>query len=1154
MPIDITTFNEKFRNKLVWTQQKGWIRGLGAVKHLIWKGFLKADSGKIASVPSFYIYVSVDDSTKDVSAALYGNLKFKERPTQRDLTLVDSSKLGKSDVMSDEFLLGALNDKYGLEMADFAGGLRTGGFNYEFLRTFLMQESLVNMERKTITNVYLRKTEQPPPTSIVNYGVETVTLSMESGGTGGVHLKRPSNSLKEATADFYRTIRELKSAGCVEGKGIPEGATTATWDFELNMPRSMGDAIRKSLEAPSEEVGYQEPVESNLEQTSSGRNWFKAAQDYTPWMHGTGTLPDVGTLESKIGTPDVDMNQIKAYLSAGIVENAKKVVDGYNPSLLKNIAFIWNLSDQSAFGVYIPALDQAIKEERVKKVLRQKGYEIQDQGQPGGGFTAIHQQKPKDQIDREVQETYKQLDMMPGTNFGINVNKIVSESQQQAKSMVEGIKKAGIPLDPQGEQEIMNGVQTIHLAGTIVHEAVHAQGSTSEGPSEQAEMDITNHLLQVFTEQQRQKAVARAKNTPQQAPSVMENPTVQGKFDEYVKKMFPEFHASKGASIEPSWFRLASNVLGFDKSAQYGAQFMKTNPREEIGPAPWVGELWDAGVGAIEVMLGKFRRATPFSNNNSLEKQMREREKQRWGTKVDANESEEELLGKDREPLVAYKSTETLLEDKRTKPLMMPVKAATEGTVKTAYFMEGDESEFNFGALSNVMTPLGGVDHPISERVLTGPRADADLFCDWEQIRKLPRYNPEYQDNFGSNKGPYYVWKDWALEPQTWDDIMEQKNRFMQRSLVASAKPEGEKRMPISKMDTIALVHVLLAAHDKIEMGGIKGTRFFCTNHVAPRLEEFFENDKDMRVDIFNGGGDGLAYVWVVNSSIGREYVEKAEAWASGKSKAIGDHNVFDYIVGLASFRKEVITALIDLVTEVCRQYGVTDVYVVGGFPRSLAMKESWDSIHDLDFSGSWPSQCLKIGGAVAEQIGITDVEIFHRTMTMSWQHMGIKCDFRGDAAPIDVRDLMRKEGIKTTPLNLDVYSRDFTINMFVYSLADRKVYDVTKLGEQSIKDKIIRTFFDPNTIVQKCPLIILRAIKYAVRYGFRIKDDLSDAMKRHSDLVFDGRYSDERLSKALSELLSEGKEKAVGLIEEYNVGRLLSLGGDDNASSDKTD
>jgi tRNA nucleotidyltransferase/poly(A) polymerase len=131
-----------------------------------------------------------------------------------------------------------------------------------------------------------------------------------------------------------------------------------------------------------------------------------------------------------------------------------------------------------------------------------------------------------------------------------------------------------------------------------------------------------------------------------------------------------------------------------------------------------------------------------------------------------------------------------------------------------------------------------------------------------------------------------------------------------------------------------------------------------------------------------------------------------------------------------SEIRDAIFKEIIEAVRNICKEYGVNDIYLVGGYPRDLVLGSS---PVDLDFSGAWPNQCVKVGGLTAERLGVGDTDFYHRTMTLSFEYKGVKVDFRGNYTPLEIRKNLREKGIKTTPLNIDIYNRDFTINMFIY-------------------------------------------------------------------------------------------------------------------------
>ncbi len=147
--------------------------------------------------------------------------------------------------------------------------------------------------------------------------------------------------------------------------------------------------------------------------------------------------------------------------------------------------------------------------------------------------------------------------------------------------------------------------------------------------------------------------------------------------------------------------------------------------------------------------------------------------------------------------------------------------------------------------------------------------------------------------------------------------------------------------------------------------------------------------------------------------------------------------------------------------------------------------------------------------------------------------------DFRGNFTPVDVRDIMRKNGIKVTALNYDVYARDFTVNSLLYDFINNKIYDITGMGVKDVENKTLKTIFDPEEILPRNPLIITRAIIMALR-GYTIVPELSDVMMSKSDDLFSGSISGLRLAYEYDKIIKY--EKGNELLKDYGLFRLKNV------------
>ena len=103
-----------------------------------------------------------------------------------------------------------------------------------------------------------------------------------------------------------------------------------------------------------------------------------------------------------------------------------------------------------------------------------------------------------------------------------------------------------------------------------------------------------------------------------------------------------------------------------------------------------------------------------------------------------------------------------------------------------------------------------------------------------------------------------------------------------------------------------------------------------------------------------------------------------------------------------------------------------------------------------------------------------------------------------------------------------DAERRDFTVNSLFYNLHTREVEDWTKQGLNDMKAMIIRTPMDPNVTFTDDPLRVLRAIRFAVRFGFALAEDLKCAASSklvHGALM--SKVSRERVGSELEGILT---------------------------------
>ena len=126
-----------------------------------------------------------------------------------------------------------------------------------------------------------------------------------------------------------------------------------------------------------------------------------------------------------------------------------------------------------------------------------------------------------------------------------------------------------------------------------------------------------------------------------------------------------------------------------------------------------------------------------------------------------------------------------------------------------------------------------------------------------------------------------------------------------------------------------------------------------------------------------------------------------------------------------------------------------------------------------------------------------------------------------------------------TAPVEEDLGRRDFTMNALAKD-SEGNIIDMFG-GIQDIQDKVIRAVGDPLERFKEDPLRILRAIQFAVRFGFDIEPETAAAMERYANRL--DSISKERILAELTKAWTKGyanSDHLVALLEETGVGQEL--------------
>ncbi len=112
-----------------------------------------------------------------------------------------------------------------------------------------------------------------------------------------------------------------------------------------------------------------------------------------------------------------------------------------------------------------------------------------------------------------------------------------------------------------------------------------------------------------------------------------------------------------------------------------------------------------------------------------------------------------------------------------------------------------------------------------------------------------------------------------------------------------------------------------------------------------------------------------------------------------------------------------------------------------------------------------------------------------------------------------------------------DVQRRDFTINGLLMRHDSGEVMDFVG-GQADLKAKVIRAIGEPDRRFTEDKLRMMRALRFAARFGFEIEAATFRAIRRHVAEIH--QVSPERLREELTKMLTEGAaRRAFELLEE---------------------
>ena len=176
------------------------------------------------------------------------------------------------------------------------------------------------------------------------------------------------------------------------------------------------------------------------------------------------------------------------------------------------------------------------------------------------------------------------------------------------------------------------------------------------------------------------------------------------------------------------------------------------------------------------------------------------------------------------------------------------------------------------------------------------------------------------------------------------------------------------------------------------------------------------------------------------------------------------------------------------------------ECYVIGGFVRDIFLGRPSKDI-DCVTVGSG----IELAEAVACRLGRrgTSLAVYRNFGTAQVKHGGLEVEFVGARRESYSHD-SRKPVVEDGTLQDDQRRRDLTINDLALCLNRQRFGELLDPfgGLDDLEKGLIRTPLDPDVTFSDDPLRMLRAIRFATRFGFRIVPATFEAIARNRERI----------------------------------------------------
>lgn len=228
-------------------------------------------------------------------------------------------------------------------------------------------------------------------------------------------------------------------------------------------------------------------------------------------------------------------------------------------------------------------------------------------------------------------------------------------------------------------------------------------------------------------------------------------------------------------------------------------------------------------------------------------------------------------------------------------------------------------------------------------------------------------------------------------------------------------------------------------------------------------------------------------------------------------------------------------------IERIARANKLNTPFIVGGVPRDrmLGRKGKISEISDVDIT-TGDKDATKLAAAINKKHSDSVLRTYDDGH-VSLDIYGLHIDFSSNFIAPGIDEELKRLGVQEiTPMKREIYSRDFTINTLLESLDFTAIYDLTGEAIGDIQAGLIKCPIDPKITIGVDPRRILRAIKFSVKYDFKIEDNLRRVMLEYRKNI--KKLPVKFVQEKANEIVLLDSDKGIDMLIEFKLLPLVPL------------